>query len=113
MGNRTAWVGGIVAILTAGALLYGCGGGAPSYRLTVVFNASVTQADMDEVGNILRRYDSGAEMLVSETFPPVGHATLKTGSADFCARIRSDLEKLSSVRSVGCERLDGGSSGDG
>ncbi|HUS81993.1 MAG TPA: hypothetical protein VM013_01895 [Dehalococcoidia bacterium] len=108
-----ACVGAIVAVSLAAVFSSACGEGAPSYRLTVVFNTSVTQADMDEVSHILRRYDSGAEMLVTETFPPVGHATLRTGTTGFCDKIESDLDSLSSVQNVSCERLDGGSAGDG
>ena len=94
-------------------LLLACGGGAPSYRLTVVFNTSVTQANMDEVDRLLRDFDSSAQMLITETFPPVGHVTLKTSAPDFCSKIKAQLERLSFVQSVTCESVDGGSAGDG
>jgi hypothetical protein len=95
------------------AISVACGGGAPSYRLTVAFNSSVTQTDMDEVQQLVRGYDSAAEMLVTETFPPTGHVVVKTGTPDFCRKIEAALDALPSVANVSCERLDGGSDGGG
>jgi len=110
-GRAVVSIAAIAVILCVVAFALGCGEGAPSYRLTVTFNTSVTQAGMDEVSGLLREFDSGADMLVTETFPPVGHVTLKTDAPDFCGRIESDLGKLSFVQNVTCELLDGG--GDG
>jgi hypothetical protein len=110
---KVAWLVLIVAILLSAGLGPACGGGAPSYRLTVAFNTSVTQADMDEVDQLIRRFDSSAEMLVTESFPPTGHVVVKTGTPDFCQNVESALDALPSVANVTCERLNDGSAGGG
>jgi hypothetical protein len=102
-----------LAILLSVSLAPACGGGAPSYRLTVAFNASVTQADMDEVDQLIRRFDSDAEMLVTETFPPTGHVVVETGTPDFCRNVESALDALPFIANVTCERLNDGSAGNG
>ena len=101
------------AFIATVAISATCGGGAPSYRLTVAFDTSVTQADMDEVDQIVRRFDSAAEMLVTETFPPTGHVVVETDTPDFCSKVEAELDAVSSVENVSCERLDDGSAGGG
>jgi hypothetical protein len=102
-----------LAILLSVSLAPACGGGAPSYRLTVAFNASVTQADMDEVDQLIRRFDSDAEMLVTETFPPTGHVVVETGTPDFCRNVEAELDALPFIANVTCERLNDRSAGNG
>lgn len=111
--NVAAWLAAIGAIFLGVAFAPACGGGAPSYRVTVAFNATVTQADMDEVDQLIRRFDSSAEVLITETFPPTGHVVVKTGTPDFCRNVESVLDALPFIADVSCERLNGGSAGGG
>jgi len=111
--NRARRAAATAVFIATVAVSVACGGGAPSYRLTVAFDTSVTQADMDEVDQLIRRFDSAAEMLVTETFPPTGHVVVETGTPDFCRKVEAELDAPSSVENVSCERLDDGSAGSG
>jgi hypothetical protein len=98
----------LVSLIVFAALAaVACGSdGATKYRVTVSFNETVTQADMDSVGDYLRGFDDGLDFLVQESFPPTGVATLSTDTDDFCATVVTDLESRPYVRSVDCREAD-------
>ena len=77
---------------------------AARYEVTVQFNTTVTQDDLDEAGALLGTYDNDLEFLIMEIFPPIGRATLETDTPDFCATVVAELEAKSYVRSVECSR---------
>jgi hypothetical protein len=111
--NRARRAAATAVFIATVAVSAACGGGAPSYRLTVAFDTSVTQVDIDEVDQLIRRFDSAAEMLVTETFPPTGHVVVETSTPDFCRKVEAEIDALRSVENVSCERLDDGSAGGG
>ncbi len=78
------------------------GDGAPQYEVTVRFNTSVTQADLDEAFALLRSYDEDVEFLIMESFPPVGRAVLATDAAEFCGTVEAELEAKGYVDDVTC-----------
>ena len=75
---------------------------AARYEVTVRFNTSVTQADLDEAGSLLGTYDDGLEFLIMEIFPPIGRAVLTTDETGFCPTVKAALEAKSYVNSVSC-----------
>ncbi len=84
---------------------------APQYEVTVRFNTSVTQGDLDEAFALLRSYDQDVEFLIMESFPPIGGAVLETDAAEFCGTIEAELEAKSYVESASCQpwqERDGG-----
>jgi hypothetical protein len=90
----------IVLAMLAG---YACGGdGAPTYRIAVSFNETVTQANMDSVAEYLRGFDDDLDFLVQESFPPTGVAMLRTDAEDFCATVVAELESRTYISSVNC-----------
>ncbi len=104
---------GVVLVSTLGLSL-GCGSSsseAARFEVTVQFNDSVTQQDMDEAGALLRTFDDDVEFLIMEIFPPVGRAVLVTdgyvgrpGDApDFCTTVKAALEAESYVDSASCQ----------
>jgi hypothetical protein len=76
--------------------------GATRYEVTVGFNTSVTQDDIDEVGALLRAYDDELEYVVMESWPPIGQALLTTDVADFCQTVEAELEAKSYIDDVSC-----------
>ena len=70
--------------------------------VSVNFNESVTQDDIDEVGAFLREFDPNLEFAILEIFPPIGSATM-TAEIDVCPTIEADLEAETYVRAVSCE----------
>ena len=86
------------------------GSEAARYEVTVQFNDSVTQEDMDEAGVLLRTFDDDIDFLIMEIFPPVGHAVLVTDgyvgrprdASDFCQTVQAELEAKRFVDSVSC-----------
>ena len=72
------------------------------YEVTVQFNGSVTQQDIDEAGALLRSYDDDLEFLIMEIFPPIGLAVLTTDATGFCQTVKPALEAKSYVNSVSC-----------
>jgi len=98
---------GLIGIVLVGLVALGCGSdGATKYRVTVSFNETVTQADMDAVAEYLRDYDKDVDFLVQETFPPTGVATLRTNTDDFCATVETELESRSYISGVDCHETD-------
>lgn len=61
-----------------------------AYQVSVQFNASVTQADLDLAADLLSRY--GADLLILERFPPAGSALVKSEAPDFCATVTAALQ---------------------
>jgi hypothetical protein len=74
------------------------GSAAEEYEMSVRFNASVTQADIDEVSTFL-----GADVLMPGCGPPVGVAVVTT---DEPASIAADLEAKSYVDEVSFQLRD-------
>ena len=72
------------------------------YEVTVQFNSSVTQQDIDEAGALLRTFDNDVEFLIMEIFPPIGRAVLATDAPDFCPTVKAALEAKSYVDEVSC-----------
>jgi hypothetical protein len=79
-----------------------CGGGSTSYTVKVAFNDTYTDAGGHEVELAIQAYDSDAQVLLQETFPPSAVATVRSGSADFCDRLRAQLEPRPDVARVDC-----------
>ena len=73
-----------------------------SYMLSIGFNESVTQQDIDEVAAIVASLDPGAELLLRESFPPMASARLTTGDPDVCKRIAVELGSKSYISRVSC-----------
>lgn len=98
----------VLVLLALAVVTMACnGGGATEYELTVGFNTSVTQDDINEVEAILRTYDDDLEFLIQESFPPTARAFLKTDAADFCPTVEAEVEAKSYVEDVLCqERLE-------
>ena len=82
--------------------------GATRYEVTVGFNTSVTQDDIDEAGAVLRAYDDELEFVVMESWPPIGRALLATEVADFCQTVEAELEAKSYVDDVSCGPVEPG-----
>lgn len=73
------------------------------YEVTVQFNTTVTQDDLDEVDSFLRTFDDDLEFLVMEVFPPIGRAVLATDAPDFCQTVKAALETERYVDGVSCQ----------
>lgn len=82
--------------------------GATRYEVTVGFNTTVTQDDIDEAGAVLRAYDDELEYVVMESWPPVGRALLATDVADFCQTVEAELEAKSYIDDVSCGPVEPG-----
>ena len=91
-----------VAIGSAFGFACGDGDGDTMYTVDVQFNETVTDADLDEAGALLRAYDEGLDFIIMEIFPPIGSATVETDAPDFCATVVDEVEAKSYVRSVEC-----------
>jgi hypothetical protein len=72
------------------------------YEVTVQFNTSVTQDDLDEADALLRAYDDDLEFLIMESFPPVGRAVMAAEASDFCQTVEAELEAKSYVDGASC-----------
>jgi hypothetical protein len=77
-------------------------GEAPRYEVTVRFNTSVTQDDIDEASALLRAYDDDLEFVIMESWPPIGRALLATNVADFCQTVEAELRVKSYVDDASC-----------
>ena len=78
------------------------GSEAAQYEVTVQFNTTVTQDDLDEAGAFLRTFDDDLEYLILEIFPPIGQAVVTTEAADFCQMVETELGAKSYVDDVSC-----------
>lgn len=92
----------LLPILAITLLTCGDGGSSNKYDVSVQFNETVEQEDIDEVDDLLRYYDSEAEIVIFERFPPQLRATPETDVPDFCATVEVELERRSYVREVAC-----------
>ena len=72
------------------------------YEVTVQFNTTVTQDDLDEARALLRTYDDDVDFLIMEIFPPIGRAVVTTEAAAFCPTVEAALEAKSYVDEVSC-----------
>lgn len=95
-----------LAILAVLLLAVGtaCGSEATQYEVTVDFNATVTQDDIDDAAALLRGYDDDVDFLILERFPPQGRAMLETDAPNFCATIETGLRAMSYVDDASCRR---------
>jgi hypothetical protein len=84
------------------------GSGGSQYEVTVRFNRSVTQDDIDEAGALLRTVDDDLELLIMESFPPIGRAVLTTDASDFCQTVETELDGRSYVDHVSCQPWERG-----
>ena len=73
--------------------------------VTVNFNESVTQHDLDEVVAFLREFDADLEFAFLESFPPILSATL-TAEIDVCSPIEADLGAETYVLAVSCDEFE-------
>jgi|GEM_PF-2821624 len=96
----------LAAILGLVVVAGACAGGGEAiqtrYEVTVQFNTSTTQDDIDEVGALLRTYDDNLDFLIMEIFPPIGRALLATDAPDFCQTIETSLKAKSYIAEVSC-----------
>ena len=104
IGGHQGAGSGAGAGLVVGAL---AGSGAAQYEVTVRFNSSVTQDDIDEAAALLRTFDDDVEFLIMEMFPPVGRA-VAAGTSGFCQAVAAELGARSYVNDVSCRPLAGG-----
>ena len=72
------------------------------YEVTVQFNTSVTQDDLDEAGSLLRTFDDDVDFLILEIFPPIGRAVLATDAPDICPTVKAALEAARYVDGASC-----------
>ena len=72
------------------------------YRVTISFNETVDQDQMDEVGARIRDFDPDAEYVIQESFPPTGVANFVADTEDVCIALTQDLEDETFVTSVTC-----------
>ncbi len=95
----------LAALAVASAFAFACsddGGGDTMYTVDVQFNESVTEADLDEAGALLLGYDTDAQFIILEIFPPIGRIALETDAPDFCATVVAELEAKNYVDGVEC-----------
>ena len=72
------------------------------YRVSISFNETVDQDQMDEVGARIRDFDPDADYVIQESFPPTGVANFVAETEDFCLAIVPELEAETFVTSVTC-----------
>ena len=72
------------------------------YRVTIRFNETVNEDQLDEVGARIRDFDPDAEYVIQESFPPTGVAYVFAETEDFCLAIVPELEAETFVTSVTC-----------
>lgn len=75
------------------------------YEVTIRFNASVSQDDLDEVNALLAGFDRDVQFLVMEIFPPIGRATLATDAPDFCEAVAGEIQTKTYVQGVDCRPI--------
>ena len=78
-----------------------CAAGA--FDVAIDFNEAVTQADMDLAQEVLASFDPTVQLLILESFPPMGRATVTTADPAFCEGVQAKLSDNPGVASVTCE----------
>ncbi len=97
-------VGAVLGTLLGISLIQGSDADETArYEVTVQFNGSVTQQEIDEAGALLRTFDDDVEFLVMEIFPPIGSAVLTTDATGFCPTVEAALEAKSYVDRATCQ----------
>jgi len=76
---------------------------AGAFDVAIDFNEAVTQAGMDAAQEVLASFDPGVQLLILESFPPMGRASVRTAEPAFCEMVQAKLSDLVGVRSVTCE----------
>ena len=77
-------------------------GGVTAFDITIPFNASMTEEDTKIVLETVLGFDSNADVLVLESFPPIGRVRATSVDPGFCAAIESKLEGIPAVGDVAC-----------
>jgi hypothetical protein len=80
-------------------------------EVTINYNTSVTQADLDEVELMVRALDADAEMVLAESWPPIGGASLAVDAAA-CDGLVDALTNMSYVESASWQTFDPAGVGD-
>lgn len=99
-----AVLGTAIGISLVGA---SAGDSADKYDVTVRFNASVTQDDIDDTGALLRTYDDDLDFVILESFPPMGRAVIEVEAGDFCQTIEAELETAGYIEETTCQPWTG------
>jgi hypothetical protein len=91
----------------------GTGGGAgegengavdsTSHAVSIRFNETVQQSDIEDVAGVLAKYDPDADLQILQLFPPVGHAVIKSDVPGFCKELKAQLSDRPYIDSVSCE----------
>lgn len=92
----------VVVLFVTLILAAACSGSSTAYTVKVAFNDTYTDAGGHEVELAIQAYDSHAQVVLQETFPPSAVATVHSTSADFCDRLRAQLEPRPDVARVDC-----------
>lgn len=94
----------VLALVAAFATLALAGGDdSPAYRVHINFTKAAEEADLGEVRELVRGYDSGADLAIMESFPLQGAAVVETDDAGFCDEIVGELEAKPYVRDASCD----------
>ncbi len=92
-----------VVLNPPGAFDEPAGDGSNYFQVTVQFNTSYTQDNIDEAAAFLRTFDDELEFVVMEILPPIGSAVLDLETSDECSTIEAQIEAKSYVAGVTCE----------
>jgi hypothetical protein len=100
MRTRLAMIAVALATITSA----GCGEDpTPRYDVTVNFNEAYTDSGGTDVSAILHEYDSSAEILLQEIFPPILRTTLASRRTDLCDEVLLRIGSRPDVRSLDCQ----------
>jgi hypothetical protein len=103
-GGALIVVGAVVGTVLGISLGRASGGSeAAQYEVTLLFNASVTQQDIEETEALLGTFDTDPEYVIMESFPPVGRAVMASDASDFCQKVRAELEAKDYINRVTCK----------
>jgi len=73
------------------------------HEVSIRFNETVQQSDIGEVAALVATYDSDANFVVLELFPPIARAVVETDIPGFCDDLKARLEGRPYIASVSCE----------
>ena len=106
-------VGAALAAILGLSCAGGSGGsGTAQYEVTVWFNTTVTQDDIDEVDTLLRTFDGDMEFIIMESFPPIGRAVMAAEASGFCQTVETERAGQSYVLDVSCQPWAGSNGAD-